>query len=427
MRRSVSLIAAAAVGMAVATVFDFSQWVSAQQRPASRFAAVPGEKGGQDIFGAYEVVPGWPKDLSKMPGNEGWTFGAGQSVFAESPNGCSCSSAAMLPAMERPMVQEDRAEHRLPDRPAAVARCDRGEPARQRRHRWQLAEAGIEVWLKAGNQWASTAVGALPSWYSTLRATSLESWMQWDKMLQRPHFIAISPYDAQKHVWLIDDHKHVIFKMTQRRQADRADDRHLWRARRRRQALQPPDLHGLVPRRQLRRRRRLQRHARRQVRQGRQVRHGVGREGQQPATTRGPASSTTCTASPIDPKTRRIFVNDRGNHRVAGLRRERQVPGSVELGDRIPPTSTCSTSSATAISGPSIAAPARCSSTTSTATSMYSWGTWGDFPGGMWGVHGFSVDSDGNVYTASVDAGGAQKLRPRKGANPASCSASRCA
>ena len=49
---------------------------------------------------------------------------------------------------------------------------------------------------------------------------------------------------------------------------------------------------------------------------------------------------------------------------------------------------------------------------------LYSWGTWGDFPGGIWGVHDFSVDSEGNVYTASVDTGGAQKLRPRKGANP---------
>ena len=48
---------------------------------------------------------------------------------------------------------------------------------------------------------------------------------------------------------------------------------------------------------------------------------------------------------------------------------------------------------------------------------MYSWGTWGEFPGGMWGVHGFSVDTEGNVYTAAVDTGGAQKFRPRKGAD----------
>ena len=50
---------------------------------------------------------------------------------------------------------------------------------------------------------------------------------------------------------------------------------------------------------------------------------------------------------------------------------------------------------------------------------LYSWGTWGDFPGGMWGVHGFSVDQEGNVYVAEVDNGGVQKYSPRKGANPA--------
>ena len=30
-----------------------------------------------------------------------------------------------------------------------------------------------------------------------------------------------------------------------------------------------------------------------------------------------------------------------------------------------------------------------------------------------------SVDTDGNVYVTEVDNGGAQKYRPRKGANPA--------
>ena len=67
---------------------------------APRFAAVPSEKGGQDIFGAHEVVPDWPKDISK-PGNEGWTFGAGQSVFAENPNRVFVLQRGMLPAMDR--------------------------------------------------------------------------------------------------------------------------------------------------------------------------------------------------------------------------------------------------------------------------------------------------------------------------------------
>jgi hypothetical protein len=48
----------------------------------------------------------------------------------------------------------------------------------------------------------------------------------------------------------------------------------------------------------------------------------------------------------------------------------------------------------------------------------YAWGTWGDFPGGFWGVHVFSTDMDGNFYVSEVDKGGAQKFRPRQGVNP---------
>ena len=41
----------------------------------------------------------------------------------------------------------------------------------------------------------------------------LENWMQWDEV-QRPHSIYISPYDPEKPVWIVDDHKHVIYKFT---------------------------------------------------------------------------------------------------------------------------------------------------------------------------------------------------------------------
>src|SRR6266478_2697602 len=70
------------------------------QQPS--FAAVPGEKGGQDIFGAYEVVPNWPKPISSLPGNEKWTWGAGQGVFAESPNRVFILQRGELPNIQRP-------------------------------------------------------------------------------------------------------------------------------------------------------------------------------------------------------------------------------------------------------------------------------------------------------------------------------------
>jgi peptidylamidoglycolate lyase len=46
---------------------------------------------------------------------------------------------------------------------------------------------------------------------------------------------------------------------------------------------------------------------------------------------------------------------------------------------------------------------------------LYSWGTFGAFPGGFWGVHQFSVDSEGNLYTADVHIGRPQKFKPKAG------------
>jgi hypothetical protein len=50
---------------------------------------------------------------------------------------------------------------------------------------------------------------------------------------------------------------------------------------------------------------------------------------------------------------------------------------------------------------------------------LYSWGTFGQFPGGLWGVHQFSVDSEGNLYAAEAFGGRAEKFRPKPGADPA--------
>ena len=75
------------------------------QRAAASIAAVPGGTGGQDMFGAYEVVKGWPKDISTIPGNEKWTYGAGQAVYAESPNRVFMLYRGELPNIKRPQTK----------------------------------------------------------------------------------------------------------------------------------------------------------------------------------------------------------------------------------------------------------------------------------------------------------------------------------
>ena len=42
----------------------------------------------------------------------------------------------------------------------------------------------------------------------------IEAWTQWDSMFLRPHSVAISPYDPEKHVWIVDDGHHQVYKFT---------------------------------------------------------------------------------------------------------------------------------------------------------------------------------------------------------------------
>src|ERR1700730_5287724 len=60
--------------------------VEAQAKPGTGFAAIPGTVGGQDTFGGYEPVKNWPQNISTLPGNQDWTWGAGQGIYAENPN-----------------------------------------------------------------------------------------------------------------------------------------------------------------------------------------------------------------------------------------------------------------------------------------------------------------------------------------------------
>jgi len=50
---------------------------------------------------------------------------------------------------------------------------------------------------------------------------------------------------------------------------------------------------------------------------------------------------------------------------------------------------------------------------------LYSWGTYGTFPGQFWELHQMSVDSEGNFYGADSFGGRTQKFRPKPGADRA--------
>src|SRR6185503_11944087 len=87
MRKVAMTLLTFALGASFAVLFLNGRDVEGQAQPAAAaggFSAVPNAVGTQDVTGPYEVVKGWPKDISTLPGNQKWTYGAGESVFAES-------------------------------------------------------------------------------------------------------------------------------------------------------------------------------------------------------------------------------------------------------------------------------------------------------------------------------------------------------
>src|SRR5215467_9801052 len=103
MRKSLFAILLLAVGFGLG-VFYSARLVSVHgdEKPGVGFATVPGEIGGEEQTGPYEVVANWPKPLTSLPGHEKWTWGAVEGIFAESPNRVFVLQRGELPELKRP-------------------------------------------------------------------------------------------------------------------------------------------------------------------------------------------------------------------------------------------------------------------------------------------------------------------------------------
>jgi hypothetical protein len=390
--------------------------VEGKEKPGAGFAAFPGTVGGQDPFGPYDVVNGWPKNISTLPGNEKWTWGAGQSVYAESPNRVFLLFRGELPNIKRPatrLIPEfgpslEFPIGRLPWRDATVAALPGGGAS------GQVPGDPTEGWLGK--------VGVDAKWEHCITVVDangniVEQWTQWDKILQRPHYIAINPYDPEKHVWLVDDHMGVIYKFSHDGKQlvqtigtpkhTGADGSHFNR----------PTFLAWLPDSTM-----FVADGYNGTRVAKFDKNGKflmdwGKKGTPPNEKR-PAYFNNVHGIAADPQTRHIFVNDRGNHRIQVFDENGkylyewsmgEAPSDIHLiyigADRNLWAFDRGTSKMLKYD--------------LEGHFLYSWGTWGDFPGGFWGVHGFSVDQEGNFYVAEVDSGRVQKFHPRPGANPA--------
>src|SRR5436309_10126004 len=109
MSKIVTIVVALAVGLAVGISVGsrmINPTAEAETaRTGATYSAVPDAIGAEDVSGPYEVVEGWPKDLSTLPGHEKWTYGGARGIFAESPNRVYLLGGGELPNIPRPQTR----------------------------------------------------------------------------------------------------------------------------------------------------------------------------------------------------------------------------------------------------------------------------------------------------------------------------------
>jgi DNA-binding beta-propeller fold protein YncE len=251
----------------------------------------------------------------------------------------------------------------------------------------------------------------------------IEDWTQWDKMFRRPHAIYISPYDPEKSVWIVDDYRHAIFKFSNdgkkllqtigEPNVPGADDKHFNRPTF--MAWLPDGTFFVADGYANTRVVKFDKDGKFLATWG-QPGQGGGR-GAGPEKRPGYFNNVHGIA--VDPQTRRVFVNDRNNGRVQVFDENGKYLDEWNFGPRPPMDIHSFIVTSDRKLWAADQGTHKILGYDLEGHFLYSWGSWGEYPGGMWGVHGMSTDQEGNLYVAEVNNGRIQKYRPRAGANPA--------
>jgi hypothetical protein len=351
-------------------------WVLVAVSLASVPSLLGQEKGGGDETGNYEVVAGWPKPL---PDHEGWVPAPVTAIFAESPDRVFIIQRGELPRPEGRRGAPPPTLFATPGRSATSA----------------VSEARREHYVLVANR----------------NGDIVETWTQWDTLWdgsRGPHHIKINPYDPEKHVWIIDDDLQQILEFTN-------DGKKLLRTIGERLVVgndgshfgRPTDIawlpdgtffitDGYINARVLK------------FDKDGKFLMTWGKDGSGPGDFRSPVHAVA-----IDNE-RRLYIADRGNSRVqvfdengkfldqwTNIRDPWHVHVATDQSIWVADGQTN-----------------KFLKFDKSGRLLYSWGTYGQFPGALWGVHQFSVDSEGNLYTAEAFNGRAEKFRPKRGADP---------
>jgi DNA-binding beta-propeller fold protein YncE len=332
------------------------------------------QKGGEEETGPYDVVEGWPKPWSAV----GYIWGSQPAIFAESPNRIFLGV---------------RGELKLPE---------------------TLPRGFNGIWGSLGER-ATTPKAEMRNCLLVVNGAGdlVEAWTQWDKLFVAaggtgggPHKIKISPYDPQRHVWVINDARHVIYKFSNdgrqlvmtlgETDVQGDDEKHFGLPQ---DIAFLPDGSVLVAD---------------GLRNARVVQFDATGTFRRQWGSRGNGPGQLSGLHGIDAdRSGRVYVADRGNQRIQvfdtnGAHLDTwpnlRFPNHVVAA----PDGTVWVSDGT---------NARLLHYDATGKLLNFWGTYGTYPGAFWELHQFSVDAEGNLYTADSFGGRSQKFRPKPGAD----------
>jgi DNA-binding beta-propeller fold protein YncE len=333
---------------------------------ASVTTAMQIRKGGEDETGPYVIVDKWMKPFAKP----GYIQGSQGGVFAESAN--------------RIFVL-NRGELKLPA---------------------TLPEGFNGAWGSLGQQ-ATQGTPELRNCILVLDGNGkvIESWTQWDKLFQGgrgPHHVRISPYDPERHVWVVDDNRHQVFEFTNDGkqlvktlgEAGVPGNDQIHFARPTDIAFLPDGTFfvtdGYINTRVVK-----------FDKQGKFL-MTWGTPG------KGPGQFNLPHAIAID-RNRKLYVADRLNSRI------QVFDENGKFLDEWPDIRRPIDLLITADQRMWIADldTNKILQYDMNGKLLSSWGTYGTFPGAFWGIHQFSVDPQGNLFVAETFGGRTQKFQPK--------------
>src|SRR5262245_42025648 len=367
-------------------------------------ATPPQEKGGQEEFGPYELVENWPQPLQDGPDgikHDGWTWGSVGAVYAETPDRIWIAQRGELPL---PTGAKPWTSYGMLS-PARVStgNDDGLDPTCQpvEKRGWERRYHHV-IFVVDRN-------GKMVQW-----------WPDHDKLFQMPcgrgpHKIKMNAYDPEKHVWIIDDQLHVIYKftydgklvMTLGTKGKRGRDGGTLFDR-------PTDIAWLPDGTFF-------------------ISDGYGGTrvakfdkdgkflmdwGQAPKDPANPGPNEWNTVHSIQiSNDRKLYVADRGHRRIQVFDENGKFLDMFETGTRASPYALLLDTNGYLWDADG--GTQRILKYDLQGHYLYGWGGPGGGLGQLNGPHSITTDQDGNLYLAEVFNGRVQKFRPKKGADPA--------